>query len=543
MRRMRGQALVMAAVVVGLFTILGGSLLTRSMSGMQQATLQQLYAEVFYLAQGGLEDTIGQFADALANFQVSATASQYPASGTLTTTFSQTATLPSGATASSVMTELAPGQQLLIDPDGTQALVKTYHVTTTVQHPLKPGVRVALHQVINRRLVYTFQHTVFYEDDLEILPGPAMTLTGRLHTNSDLYLGANDELRINSEYARAAGHIFNKRKDVAITPPGDVSIKKSGTGAFFDMNGLDSPDPTWVPDSQQRWNGTVQDSAHGVTQLAVPVVGSIQPGGYYDQQAGLRIVNGVVYQGSSQLVPGLHIPSGTVTVTTSFYNNREGKYVQMYNVDLKKLAGYANCDADPEDELCFPNRLPGNGLMYVTTDGVPSSYQPGVRLLNGQQIHRSGGLTVVTNDPLYLQGNYNTLNKQPCAVMADALNLLSTNWNDSTSAQSLSNRVAANTTVNAAFLAGIKTTSAGVYNGGLENYPRLHENWTGKTLTIRGSFVALWNSQLAIGAWQYGAPQYTAPNRNWDYDTDFSSSPPPFTPWAVEIQREAWWRE
>jgi len=61
--------------------------------------------------------------------------------------------------------------------------------------------------------------------------------------------------------------------------------------------------------------------------------------------------------------------------------------------------------------------------------------------------------------------------------------------------------------------------------------------------------VSLWNSQIATGTWKYGAQgsnsQYTAPIRNWNYDTSFSSgtSMPPFTPWAVEIRKGAWWKQ
>jgi hypothetical protein len=34
------------------------------------------------------------------------------------------------------------------------------------------------------------------------------------------------------------------------------------------------------------------------------------------------------------------------------------------------------------------------------------------------------------------------------------------------------------------------------------------------------------------GPWIYGAPQYTAPNRNWRYDTDFNNMAnlPPMSP-------------
>jgi hypothetical protein len=94
-------------------------------------------------------------------------------------------------------------------------------------------------------------------------------------------------------------------------------------------------------------------------------------------------------------------------------------------------------------------------------------------------------------------------------------------------------------------VAGVKTTTAGQYNGGLENYPRLHENWSGTNLNIKGSFVELWNSSVATGNWAYGGSQYTAPNRNWSYNAAYNnpSNLPPFTPYAVEAQRVAWWTE
>jgi hypothetical protein len=66
---------------------------------------------------------------------------------------------------------------------------------------------------------------------------------------------------------------------------------------------------------------------------------------------------------------------------------------------------------------------------------------------------------------------------------------------------------------------------------------------------MTGSFVSLWASQIATGDWKYGQQgsnsQYTAPVRNFAYETSFSSgtSLPPFTPWAVEITRGAWWEE
>lgn len=551
----RGQALVIAYMVVGALTILGGSLLGKSLAASRHSEIQRLHSELFYVAQGGVEDAIAQFSNAIANYQIDENADRYPDAGTLTTAFAPSASFPDpdgdgvGATASSVV-EAQGDQTTVTNADGTMMFVRTYLVTTTATHPRNGTVMATVNQLIIRRLIYTFQHAVFYEDDLEWLPGPTMTLSGRVHSNSDMYLGTHNTLTIDSEYVHAAGDIYNRRKDSETPMAGDVTIKVTGSSTFEEMDGLDSDDPNWATESQTRWNGTVQTGVHGVTEMAVPSVGSIEPGGFYDQNAHVRVVNGAVTDNGTPLVEGVDIPPGTIQTTTSFYNNREGLNVKMTNIDIMRLAGYYDVNGD---EVLDPpgtpgnpytNHLPDNGLLYATRDDVPDTQQPGVRLINGSTVDRDGGLTVVTNVPLYIQGDYNTVNKQATAVIADAVNVLSNGWDDVNSTSEVDDRVAQNTTINTAFLAGIDTTTDGAYNGGLENYPRLHEKWSGKTLTIYGSFVALWNSQIATGAWQYGDPQYKAPNRNWYYDTDFSSGDlPPFTPWAVEIERRAWWKE
>jgi len=69
----------------------------------------------------------------------------------------------------------------------------------------------------------------------------------------------------------------------------------------------------------------------------------------------------------------------------------------------------------------------------------------------------------------------------------------------------------------------------------------LHERWSGETLTIRGSFVALWNSIVAQGSWEDS--DYSPPKRNWDYDTDYQIGVlPPMTPSVVENVKGAWWQ-
>ncbi|MDI6758439.1 MAG: hypothetical protein QMD94_02015 [Candidatus Omnitrophota bacterium] len=537
----KGQALILAYMTIVFFTILSTPIFDTIISERWRLERQRLEKEAFYLAEGGIEEATNQFISAIANFEIQPNVGRYPLSGTIPTDYVSSAAFPTGAQVNSFIKEAEDDMRQITESDGNVVNKKTYIVNSVCEHPVNTKIKVTLNQVIVLRIIYTFQHAVFYTDDLEILPGPNMNFSGRVHSNKDMYLDSNGILTINSEYVRSAGNIYNQRKDWPLEPPGDVRIKKAGTGAYFNMAGLDSDNPNWLTESQSRWNGTVKSSVHGVTKLSTPVVGSIQPDGYYTANANVIIENGIIRQSGRILVEGTDVPTGTITTDTDFYNNREGKYVRMTNIDLKKLAGYAPGDA--EGSPSFPNHLSSNGLIYATRDDA-GTFAPGIRLINGTQIYRSGGLTIVSNDPIYIQGNYNTINKKPTAVICDSVNLLSNNWNDANSSQNLSYRTAANTTINTAFIAGVDNTTTGHYNGGLENYPRLHENWSGKTLYIRGSFVELWNGQISQGAWQYGNPQYKAPIRNWDYDTDFNvNNMPPFTPWAVEAQRGAWWKE
>ncbi|MFA5038338.1 MAG: hypothetical protein WC732_01510 [Candidatus Omnitrophota bacterium] len=530
----KGQALIVSYLVVVSFLVYAASLLTKAISEQNIAERSRLTAETFYMAEGATEAAIAAFAADLANFVITSDTQTY----TTTTTFASLG----NATVNSTISRLEQNERLVTEGD-TKIYVCNYEIVSTASHPSNSDITVTVHQIIARRLIPTFQHAVFYNDDLEILPGAAMTLSGRIHSNEDIYVHSRDTLTIDSFYFRSAGEILNRRKDDPEDPMGgtvNIRENKPGSPQYEAMDGLDSSDAGWLADSTERWNGTVQSASHGVTNLTTPAVGSIQPSGYYASRANVVITDNTIVKNGVALAEGTDYPAGTITSTTSFYNNREGKYVKMSKVDLEKLSGRSGtCDGS-----ACPNNLPSNGLMYVTRTDA-GSFEPGVELVNGSQIDRNAGLTVVSNQPVYVKGNYNTVSEKPTAIIADALNLLSNNWNDSNSTSSVNSRIANATTINCAFVAGVEPSSEGSYNGGLENYPRLHEKWSGTALTIKGSFVELWESHVASGAWQYGEPQYTAPNRNWSYNTSYNTlaNLPPFTPMAVEARRLAWWQD
>jgi hypothetical protein len=69
-----------------------------------------------------------------------------------------------------------------------------------------------LEMVFKSRLVPMFQFAAFYDKDLEINPGPDMTLNGRVHTNGDLYLGPRQILTIEGQTS-TAGRLFRGRKE------------------------------------------------------------------------------------------------------------------------------------------------------------------------------------------------------------------------------------------------------------------------------------------------------------------------------------------
>jgi len=306
-----------------------------------------------------------------------------------------------------------------------------------------------------------------------------------------------------------------------------------------DGSWLDSSDPDWVAESLTRWGGKVEEQSHGITELNLPVVVSGETidmikrasGGNmdsYEHKAGLKMVDGqVLYKNSSDNWVDVTATflSDSIITTANFYNYREYKWATSCDIDIEKLntSGY----------------FPLNGILYASRDEVVGTQQA-IRLVNGEEL--AAPFTVVTDHPLYTLGDYNKTNKKAAALFTDALTVLSNNWDDANSNQNLSNRVASNTTVNAAFLTGNTETTLGHYNGGLENLPRFLEKWSGKTFTYEGSMVDLWFSEQATGAWKYGSPQYTAPNRDWAFDLAFldPNNLPPGVPQINTVLKVSW---
>ena len=237
----------------------------------------------------------------------------------------------------------------------------------------------------------------------------------------------------------------------------------------------------------------------------------------------------------------------------TFYDYREKKTVQAVQVNVANLNAWLASSGSTGGQQYEQLNTTGstdkghgiNSIYVYSSVGMNNSTLPGVQLVDGQQLP-AAGLTVATPLPLYVKGNYNittdgthfstalgdTKYTVPAALMGDAITILSGNWNDSySSSLGVNSRSAVNTTINAATLEGIVQSDGSHYSGGVENFLRLLENWSGRTLTYNGSIVVMFPSQYATNPWSYGS-YYTAPKRDWGFDPKFknSDSLPPLTP-------------
>jgi len=536
-------ALYLGYTIILTLLVFGGITIAQGISNLNLSRRARLSATALYAGEGALRAVDYNLAQSIANFENEATGSVLAAAPKALSTLPYwkppAGVLPSDFTMTYTC-QIIGTEQAFTNAQGALAKRLLYEISATAKSNTY-DTAVTVKQRINRIKTYTFQDAVFYNDDLEMLPGGNMTLSGRIHCNQNIYAGSDGALlTLTTNYLHTAGQFLDERKDTGARSAGDVIIQVNGSSPAVYASPLnsgtyiDATDPTWVADAQARWSGTVQDGANGVTTLAAPAVGSIQPTGYYSTNAGLNITKtsagGWTITSGGTSVPIGSFPAGTITENT-FKDNRAGKNVTTIDINIAKLnsSGY----------------FPSNGLLYVTRQDATATQPNGVRLTNGSTLN--GGLTVVSNDPVYIQGDYNTVNTHGASVICDAVNILSNAWSDANSTKDLTNRNPTATEVDSAFIAGsVPTpTGGGTYSGGLENYPRLSENWSGTTLTIKGSFVELWPSQIATATWLYGSPVYNAPTRVWSYDTRFNNSAnlPPFTPFAVEIQQIAWWQD
>jgi hypothetical protein len=412
------------------------------------------------------------------------------------------------------------------------------------QFPITAAVR----QEIEIATIPVFQFAIFYNTDLEINPGPNMTVTGPVHCNTNIYLQPQGTLTFQSDVTAVSAIVNNKKPTDPLSRPSGTIVfnaeHDAGVSTLTLPIGTNSS-PTAVrqvveiPPSGEAVNSPMgRERFYNKADMIIQV-----------NDSGVTVRSGLA-NGFSTTVPASQCTS-FINTSVTFFNKRENKTVKTTQIDVGKLRQWNQTNA-----VLRPILPDGDvRIVYVADQRTQtSSTESGVRLVNGQTL-LPRGFTVATPNPLYIQGHYNapssslgttnTANTIPASVVADAVTILSTSWNDANGGSSLSSRVAGHTTVNAAILAGIVSTTPGSYSGGVENFPRFLEDWNAKTFTYNGSMVVMYESRYATGLWRATGSAigiYNPPTRNWAFDRAFTQPNrlPPGCPAVRALIRSNW---
>lgn len=334
-----------------------------------------------------------------------------------------------------------------------------------------------------------------------------------------------------SNGAYTGGNISIKAQNgTALTAAQAVTIRNAVDNAIV------TPVQTWVPKlvqvSEQVW-------ASNWVQVTERVW---VESGYYDKKKWIDTSswqNQTRWEDRGQYVTqtttedhGQYVTENVRTQKT-IYDKRELQNIPITNLNVGAITPTLNAVSN------------FNGIIYMYDAG--SSDQKAIRVTNGGVLP-TDGLTIATNDGLYVQGDYNTgtttnpnvvpSNSNPAAnastsasgyaprsaaLVADAIMVLSNGWSDSNAASSVGSRNATNTTLNTALISGyVASASSGSngrsgYSGGMNNFPRLLESWSGDSMTFSGAFVSLYRSKQFTKQWDTG-DIYVPPTRYWYFD-------------------------
>ncbi|HSC70550.1 MAG TPA: PilX N-terminal domain-containing pilus assembly protein, partial [Candidatus Methylomirabilis sp.] len=448
----RGVVLIASLLIMVLLLLMGMALVGLALTENKLATNTRNLNAAFYVAEAGVDSLFVDLRALLASTPNPAP-SALPNGGSLAPGGARAPANPNyafdfggspAATRVSYVRTTAPYSYLTtIDKgpyQGLNAFTTDYQISTRVVGPLNTQARV--NQVIQYQEIPLFQFGVFYGRgvDLEIAPGPPMIFNGRVHANSNIYVVANSGLQFDS-FLTTAGSLYRYLKRDGTPQHYNNPLVKDANGSYQSLNfdhesnvGFNGAwaESDWKAQALSTFGGKVLDVAMGVTEITPPIPdlfynpsnpdvvahqlieksvagesAGLQAAKLY-YQADLRIVDGVATL-KNGTPANLSLCSGTAVTTKSFYDKREGKTVTVTDVDVSALR---TCPF-----------LPGGGtLLYVSDGGIDKA----VRLVNGSEV-TAGGLTVATDNPMYIQGDYNTINKQPSAVLVDAITILSNN--------------------------------------------------------------------------------------------------------------------
>jgi hypothetical protein len=434
---------------------------------------------------------------------------------------------------------------------GLKGYASTITVISNARQNGGPGdVIGAVLQQVQLAHIPVFQFAMYSAGDMEMSCGQPFTITGRVHSNAQLYIEPDNLMTFQSD----------------VTAVGDITFGRSP------LDSRTAPIGSVVYEAQKIAHAAALTLPIGVTNSPTAIREIIEPPSpsedpssplgrqrYYNQADMVLVVTNlgtnITVVGASGSFNGFATPIPTnelklfVSTSTSFWDAREAKTVQPIDINIANLTTWSATNSNVRIALGSKDV---SSIYVMDARSLPSTSLGAVRVLQGTQLP-SRGLTLATGSPLYVWGNYNqyaatnlgtanTSTTLPASLAADAITILSPNWTDANSTAPLDSRTATATTVNAAMLAGTVPTAGGAYGGGMENFPRFLETWgLANPFTYNGSMVVMFPSKYATSAWGQ-ANIYSPPARAWSYDLNFDDPTrlPPLTPGLLKVLRGSW---
>lgn len=429
---------------------------------------------------------------------------------------------------------------------GLLGFPSTFRIISRAQEANSPvQVKGAVEQQVQVSLIPLYQFAMFYNLDYECGAGPAMVISGPVHCNGNMHIHPGTGVIYSND-------VTCTKKILRTVKPGNPNA--AGTGPVTYKGAHDGGVSTLTlpigtnnsiaavrevievpPPGEDQYSAIGQQRLYNKADMIILVSNTT-----------VRVTSGRYNDFSTSIL----LPN-FISTNATFYNGREKKTVRCTEIDIQKFITWNT------NILLNPLRLllpyTDVRVIYVADFRSTNTSQPGIRLVNGQTLPPQG-LTIASPHPVYVKGHYNCANaahlgtantssSKPASIVSDAITVLSGAWNDGASSLALSSRIASETTVNAAFIAGIVQTASGIgYSGGVENFPRFLEDWTGRTLTYNGSMVVMYESKYAVAPWMGTGTYYNAPRRNWAFDMNFRDplKLPPATPAAYALMRGRW---
>ncbi|MGH9251734.1 MAG: hypothetical protein ACRD0W_19770, partial [Acidimicrobiales bacterium] len=472
---------------------------------------------------------------------------------------------------------------------GMYALTQNINVKTAVRDGSNNRSTVLV--TVKAQAIPIFQFAAFFDGDFEDYSYAEKHINGRVHGNGNMYLNGPGlyfhgfvttpkKLRRDSKTEHNDPVEWVRIDDAAAIP------------TILDFDSQTHPSPAaFRAQSDAKFDGRLMTDAYGVPTLNLPLPTGTPPREIIrprelsdsDEEKEAKFAwqaDMYVTVDLSNLV-AKHLSCGAPVTTTlhpmidvvrydggpaltnpkkcnvfnfkfdAFGNRHEMRWVDALTVQLDTLRAWLTSVGGPKPDVIYIEFKPRAGdwpTPYTTTNPSNETSKrpfPVLRLKGGTQLH--GPLTIGSEYPFYVMGNYNTTSKQPAAVFGDTYTFLSSNYPDGPPYTIPDKPLGANVTHNLSLVHGTGEGYVGCYHhdagcvppaSGGAGWFRSLEDMTGFDYTFRGSFVSLWGpvyariwgncNECGGDGYHYARPT----NRYTLFDTDLldPAKLPPATP-------------